>query len=380
MEIENKKTKIASFNSIRNRYLSAIAADKIQMEHQVRKFCVTPMIELVWGFVAGFGETGTYTEEEDYAVGTSKVLADNVLHCYDGKVVVESKGPNESLDDHIPQLKSYVKLACACVGIITNGIDWRFYVASRTGDMLDKPFREISISDASDKDIEFFVSFFDPKHTVNASAKRKEQESKEEKENEREKIDFFLMGLKDFTEKPTDEWIKDRIRAYEKIQSVSSAKLDDYKKVVVPAVTLALRDEICKAAIIEEKKKSNRRNRTNAGEYAIYNGCRVYAKQKGIGLRFVDDDDARFSHLEEANTGRKVMYIIGDVDEDTGWTLKGIAFPNRTKGKGTLIQCSTVEEVDGYLGTLMWVVENIERPIDEWASLYDRKAVNGVLS
>lgn len=59
MEIEHKKTKIASFNSIRNRYLSAIAADKIQMEHQVRKFCVTPMIELVWGFVAGFGETGT---------------------------------------------------------------------------------------------------------------------------------------------------------------------------------------------------------------------------------------------------------------------------------------------------------------------------------
>lgn len=373
METELMKTKLASLNSIISRYFAALAAEKIQAEHQVRKFCVTPIIEHVWGFVAGFGETGTYTEEEEYASGTSKVKADNVLHCYDGKVVVESKGPNENLDDHIAQLKSYVTLSCASIGIITNGTEWRFYVSNRNGEILETPFRVIDLKSSTTKDLEFFVSVFDPKYTMNASAKRKEQESKEKDEESHKKLKAFISALKDFTENPTDEWIKDQVRAYEKITVVSSTKLEEYRNGVVRSACLALKKEICNTAILEEQKKNNRKNRVNAGEYAIYNGCRVFAMQKGISLKFVDDDDARYSHVEDAVTGRKLLYIVGDVDENTGWSLRGIAFPNRSKGKGAVIPCGSVEEVDRYLGRLVWVAENIGRSQEEWASLYDRK-------
>ena len=373
METELKKSKLSSLNSIMSRYFAAIAAEKIQAEHQVRKFCVTPIIEHVWGFAAGFGETGTYTEEEEYAAGTSSVYVDNVLYCYDGKVVVESKGPNENLDNHIEQLKSYVKLSCAGIGMITNGEEWRFYVANRNGEILDTPFKVVDLKSASPDENDFFVSIFDPKYTMNASAKRKEQESKEKDQESLKKRTTFISALKDFTENPTDEWIKEQIRAYEKISVVSSSKLEEYRNGVVHSACLALKKEICQAAILEEQRKSNRKNRVNAGEYAIYNGCRVFAMQKGISLKFVDDDDARFSHLEDSATGRKLMYIVGDVDEDTGWTLRGIAFPNRSKGKGSVIPLTTVEEVDRYFGRLVWVAENIGRSQEEWASLYDKK-------
>ena len=373
MENEIKKIKINSLNSIANRYFAAMDAEKIQAEHQVRKFCVTPIIEHVWGFVAGFGETGTYTEEEEYAAGTSNVKVDNVLHCYDGKVVVESKAPNEDLDRHIPQLTSYVRLSCSSIGIITNGREWRFYLANRNGEMLDTPFKVVDIKSASEQDAEFFVTMFNPKYTINASSRRKEQESREKNEEAHKKLRFFISALKDFTENPSDEWIKDQVRTYEKIASVSSSKLEDYRNGVVRTACLALKKEISQSAIVEEQKRSNKKNRVEAGELAIYNGCRVYAKLKGVSLKFVDDDDARFSHVEDAVTGRKLMYIVGDVDENTGWSLRGIAFPNRTKGKGAIIQCSTVEEVDCHLETLMWVAENIGRSAGEWASLYDAK-------
>lgn len=373
METELMKTKLASLNSIISRYFAALAAEKIQAEHQVRKFCVTPIIEHVWGFAAGFGETGTYTEEEEYAAGTSSVYVDNVLYCYDGKVVVESKGPNENLDNHIEQLKSYVKLSCAGIGMITNGEEWRFYVANRNGEILDTPFKVVDLKSASPDENDFFVSIFDPKYTMNASAKRKEQESKEKDQESLKKRTAFISALKDFTENPTDEWIKEQIRAYEKISVVSSSKLEEYRNGVVHSACLALKKEICQAAILEEQRKSNRKNRVNAGELAIYNGCRVFAMQKGINLKFVDDEDARFSHVEDAATGRKLLYIVGDVDENTGWSLRGIAFPNRSKGKGAVIPCGSVEEVDRYFGRLVWVAENIGRSQEEWASLYDRK-------
>lgn len=374
METEVKTQKIAKFNQLKDRFNGLVLAGRIQSETHVRTHCVNMMFQHVWDFTPGFGETGSFTEEDELAAGTTKVKADNTLHSLNGKVVVEVKGPQENLDSHIPQLASYAKLTNGCVvAIITNGTEWRIFLVSRSGEMLERPFKVIDLRTATDEDAEFMVSLFDPKYTVNVSTMRQAQTLREKQEAEEKKFNFFRDALKEFTEKPSDEWIKDKIRQFEGIASVSAQKLEDYKRVTVTAAVNALRDEISKDAVEAAQRNSNKQNRVFAGEYAIGNGARVFCKSKGISLAFHDDDDARISHLEETTSGRKVLWIVGDVSEETGWSLRGICFPNRTKGRGTIIPVASVEAVDDYFGLIAWVAENISRPTEEWASLFEER-------
>lgn len=374
METEVKTQKIAKFNQLKDRFNGLVLGGRIQSETHVRTHCVDMTFQHVWGFTPGFGETGSFTAEDELAAGTTKVKADNTLHAINGKVVVEVKGPQENLDSHIPQLASYAKLTTGCVvAIITNGTEWRIFLVSRSGEMLERPFKVIDLRTATDEDAEFMATLFDPTYTVNVSAMRQAQTLREKQEAEEKKFRFFRDALKEFTEKPSDEWIKDKIRQFEGIASVSAQKLEDYKRVTVTAAVNALRDEISKDAVEAAQRNSNKQNRVFAGEFAIGNGARVFCKSKGISLAFHDDDDARISHLEETTSGRKVLWIVGDVSEETGWSLRGICFPNRAKGRGTIIPVASVEAVDDYFDLIAWVAENISRPTEEWASLFEER-------
>lgn len=374
METEVKEQKIAKFNQLKDRYLGLTLGGRIQSETHVRTHCVNMMYQQVWDFNPGFGETGSYTEEDELAVGTTKVKADNTLHSLNGKVVVEVKGPQENLEDHIPQLASYAKLTSGCVvAIITNGTEWRIFLVNRSGEMLERPFKVIDLRTVTDEDTEFMVTLFDPKYTVNVSTMRQAQALREKQEASEKKYFFILNNLKEFTENPSDDWIKDKIRQFEGIASVSAQKLEEYKRVTVTAAVNALRDEIAKDAVAAAQRTANKQNRVFAGEYAIGNGARVFCKSKGISLAFHDDADARISHLEETSSGRKVLWIVGDVSEETGWSLRGICFPNRTKGRGTIIPVASVEAVDDYFDLIAWVAENISRPTEEWASLFEER-------
>lgn len=374
METEVKTQKIAKFNQLKDRFNGLVLGGRIQSETHVRTHCVDMMYQHVWDFTPGFGETGSFTAEDELAAGTTKVKADNTLHSLNGKVVVEVKGPQENLDSHIPQLASYAKLTTGCVvAIITNGTEWRIFLVSRSGEMLERPFKVIDLRTATDEDAEFMATLFDPKYTVNVSTMRHAQTLREKQEAEEKKFIFFRDALKEFTENPSDEWIKDKIRQFEGIASVSAQKLEDYRRVPVTAAVNALRDEISKDAVEAARRNSNKQNRVFAGEYAIGNGARVFCKSKGISLTFHDDADARISHLEETTSGRKVLWIVGDVSEETGWSLRGICFPNRTKGRGTIIPVASVEAVDDYFDLIAWVAENISRPTEEWASLFEER-------
>jgi hypothetical protein len=239
--------------------------------------------------------------------------------------------------------------------------------------MLERPFKVIDLRTVTDEDTEFMVTLFDPKYTVNVSTMRQAQALREKQEANEKKYFFIRDALKEFTENPTDDWIKDKIRQFEGIASVSAQKLEEYKRVTVTAAVNALRDEIAKDAVAAAQRTANKQNRVFAGEYAIGNGARVFCKSKGISLAFHDDDDARISHLEETTSGRKVLWIVGDVSEENGWSLRGICFPNRTKGRGTIIPVASVEAVDDYFDLIAWVAENISRPTEEWASLFEER-------
>lgn len=377
MENELKTQKIAKFNQLKDRFNGLVLGGRIQSESHVRTHCVDMMYQHVWNFTPGFGETGSFTAEDELSAGTTKVKADNTLHCLNGKVVVEVKGPMENLDSHIPQLNSYVKLTTGCVlAIITNGIEWRIFLVNRSGEMMERPFKIIDLRTASEDDAEFMVTLFDPKYTVNLSTMRQAQTLREKQESEEKKFNFFLVALKEFSENPSDEWVKEKIRQLEGIASVSAQKLEDYRRVTVTAAVNALRDEISKDAVEADRRNTNKQNRVFAGEYAIGNGARVFCKTKGISLAFHDDEDARLSHLEETTSGRKVLWIVGEVSEEIGWSLRGICFPNRTKGRGTLIPLNSVEAVDEYLDLIVWVAENISRPTHEWAQLFEEHFAN----
>lgn len=81
-------------------------------------------------------------------------------------ILIECKHWNQNLDVHDGQLLRYFNVSNAKFGLLTNGIEYRFYSDLESPNKMDeKPFFEIDITDIKDVQIEelkkFHKSFFD---------------------------------------------------------------------------------------------------------------------------------------------------------------------------------------------------------------------------
>ena len=80
-------------------------------------------------------------------------------------IFIECKSVQNDLNDaHISQLYRYFSITDVQLGILTNGVDYRFYTTGDDNRMDDNPFLEINLLNLSKKDIKehFDIYFTDP--------------------------------------------------------------------------------------------------------------------------------------------------------------------------------------------------------------------------
>ena len=78
----------------------------------------------------------------------------------DNEVFIEAKNPQENLENHQEQLLNYCFREGVELAILTNGIEWWFYLPLKKGTWNDRKFYTIDISE-QDQEIEDIVDKFD---------------------------------------------------------------------------------------------------------------------------------------------------------------------------------------------------------------------------
>lgn len=86
---------------------------------------------------------------------------DYAIKC-DGEAIalIECKALNVSLDRHVSQLHRYFGVVTAQIGVLTNGVEYKFYSDLDNDNVMDyTPFLEVDFRDVSDGDIEALNQF-----------------------------------------------------------------------------------------------------------------------------------------------------------------------------------------------------------------------------
>lgn len=158
--------------------------ENLQTEEATKNALIMPFIQAI-----GYDVFNPFEVVPEYTcdIGTKKgekidyaILKDNIP-----VILVECKHWAENLNDHDNQLLRYYHVSCARFGILTNGIEYRFYTDLEEPNKMDsKPFLVLNMLDLRDNEIEevkqFHKSYFDVDSIMNAASELK-----------------FMKGLKD---------------------------------------------------------------------------------------------------------------------------------------------------------------------------------------
>ena len=374
--MENENSKIKTLREIVGRFSSLLAAGKVDSENHVRKLVINKILENVWGFSYGFDDVGTYQEETDVAVGHGgNVHPDYELCCSGGKkIIIEAKSASENLDKWSEQLKSYVNLTTASAGIIINGREFRLYLTEHSGSMDTEPFRTINLEESSDEDFNFILGLFSSGFSFNDGQMKREAAKKKSEREAKDRLDKFTDRWYEKFKNPLDDDLKFVIREIEGCSAVSQQKADFYRTNVLPGAMSRIRDRIEGEILKDHIRDYNTKNHLQPEELAIGSLVEWFIEQKSGKVNFEDDEnDACMSVVYRSDCKRKILWIIGSVDKDSGYSFKGIAFPNRGKGKGKVIEVGSPIEVLRKFGNLiLWVYENIN-DTQAWSSGYDSR-------
>ena len=93
-------------------------------------------------------------------------------------ILIECKHWKENLNVHSGQLLRYFHVSKAKFGILTNGIEYRFFTdLDETNKLDEKPFLNVSLTDLRDNDFEelkkFHKSYFDVERILNTASELK---------------------------------------------------------------------------------------------------------------------------------------------------------------------------------------------------------------
>jgi len=115
-------------------------------------------------------------------------------------ILIEAKHWEENLDNHIGQLNKYFMSTSAKFGILTNGIEYRFYTDLDELNKMDKiPFLSFKITDLKDSVITELKKFKKEEFSVN-----KIMNTAEELKNTNSVFDFIAKQF----DNPSDEFVK----------------------------------------------------------------------------------------------------------------------------------------------------------------------------
>jgi len=170
-------------------------------EAQTRTLLIEPFLEIL-----GYGRDKGLIPEYNADFGASsrkKVDYAITIRSSDPIIIIEAKKFNETLSDrHAGQLNGYFSnIPSAQIGILTNGVSYKFYVGStiKQNILHPEPFLEFDISDYSNSELEALVKFH--RSCIEPSALVQESD-------EKILFDLFQKSLYEELKSPSDDLLK----------------------------------------------------------------------------------------------------------------------------------------------------------------------------
>lgn len=150
---------------------------KILTEAQTKQSLVIPFLQCL-GFDTEDPDDLTHEYTTDLGIKKGEKVDYAVLKDGVPIIIIECKHVSEKLDPHNSQLFRYYHVSKAKFGILTNGINYRFYTDLIEPNKMDeKPFLEFNITEIKDNQIEelkkFHKSYFDIANIYSAASELK---------------------------------------------------------------------------------------------------------------------------------------------------------------------------------------------------------------
>lgn len=172
-------------------------------------------------------------------------------------ILIECKHWRENLNVHSGQLLRYFHVSKAKFGILTNGIEYRFFTdLDETNKLDEKPFLNVSLTDLRDNDFEelkkFHKSYFDVERILNTASELKYMVQLKElisNEMENPSAEFVRLFAKQVYSGPLKEKI---LEQFAKLLKRSFVQLNN--ELVTGRLKTALKSEESEQAVSAEQE------------------------------------------------------------------------------------------------------------------------------
>ena len=213
----------------------------------------------------------------------------------EGKIcfVIEAKHVNENLDKHSKQLARYYVNTEAKIGILTNGIEYRFYTDIAKDNVMDEePFFTFNLLNYKSKDFEFLKSF---------SKSNFDEYKLYGQAEESKRVLELISALDSELNDPSEAFKKiiiDKCYAGVKTKSV----MDEYSEYLNVAITKyidlktahklesILPNDTIVNLDIESKKPKNTDPKTTENEFIIFGFIKFMLEEFNVELTYKDNN------------------------------------------------------------------------------------------
>lgn len=249
-------------------------------------------------------------------------------------ILIECKHCKQNLDLHNTQLSKYYAASNARFGILTNGIEYRFYAdLDKTNIMDEKPFLIINMLDLSDNDIEqlkkFHKSYYDEDNILSTAQELQ-----------------ITIQIKDLLTKnfqnPGDEFTRYFVRCLNDWKSTAK-QIEQYKPILKKSIASVINDIIAErlnVAIKNEEQATGQQPANDKEESdKLPDGVTYVDKENGV-MTTQEEIDAyniiRSILRKNIDANRIVFkdfksYFAIGIDKASYWWICRLAFGTRKK-------------------------------------------------
>ena len=216
-------------------------------------------------------------------------------------LLIECKHCKQNLDLHSTQLAKYYAASNARFGVLTNGVEYRFYADLEKQNIMDeKPFLVVNMVDLSDNDIEqlkkFHKSYYN-EHDILSTAQELQ----------------ITIQIKDLLNKnfqqPSDEFTRYFVKCLNDWKS-SSKLIEQYRPILKKSIASVINDIIAdrlnvaiKSEGVSETKQSEEQTASDVSEEAT-------AKELPNGVVFQDEEKGIVTTQEEIDAYNIIRSIL----------------------------------------------------------------------
>lgn len=216
-------------------------------------------------------------------------------------LLIECKHCKQNLDLHSTQLAKYYAASNARFGVLTNGIEYRFYADLEKQNIMDeKPFLVVNMIDLSDTDIEQLKKFHKSYYN--------EQEILSTAQELQITIQVKELLNKNF-QNPDDEFTRYFVRCINDWKS-NAKMIEQYRPIVKKSIASVINDIIAdrlnvaiKSEGVSETKQSEEQTASDVSEEAT-------AKELPNGVVFQDEEKGIVTTQEEIDSYNIIRSIL----------------------------------------------------------------------